>query len=163
MRTLIGGVGYDNLRDLSLGPVLTNRLAAMAWPENVVVDRDLSFGPITIVYRFQDLPDPYQRVVLFGAVNRGRPPGTITTYHWSGQLPPVDEIQARIGEALTGVVSLDNLLIIGGYFGIWPQEVTVIEVEPADEGWGPGFSPTVTCILDEIIAAVRRVVLVLEQ
>jgi hypothetical protein len=83
------------------------------------------------------------------------PPGTITTYRWSGELPDEDEIQARIGEALTGVVDLDNLLVVGEQFKIWPNEVMVLEVEPEDKTWGDGFSPTVTAVVDEVLDTIR--------
>ncbi|MGQ0601516.1 MAG: hydrogenase maturation protease [Anaerolineales bacterium] len=161
MRTLIAGVGYSNLRDMSLGPILTPQLAAMDWPVDIEVD-DLSFGPIAVVQRFQTLAEPYHRVILFSAVSRGHTPGTVTTYLWEHKLPPPDEIQARIGEAVTGVVGLDNLLIIGEHFGIWPEDIIVIEVEPTDEGedgWGPGFSPAVAKAVDDVLATVRRVAL----
>lgn len=161
-KTLVGGVGYSNLRDLSLGPILTAQLGAMAWPAHMDIDADLNFGPIAIVQRFQAMPEPYERVVLFGAVSRGRPAGTIATYRWRNTLPAADEIQARIAEAVTGVVSLDNLLIIGEYFGIWPDELFVVEVEPADTGWGPGFSPEVAGITGEVIRAVRKAALARE-
>ena len=156
MKTLVAGVGYSNLRDLSLGPILTAQLASMDWPADVEVDADLSFGPIAVVQRFQTQPEQYERVVLFAAVSRGRSPGTVTVYRWLGKLPPGEEIQARIGEAVSGVVSLDNLLIIGEHFGIWPKEVIVIEVEPEDESWGSGFSPAVAKAMDTVVAAVRR-------
>ena len=163
MITLVAGVGYTNLRDLSLGPILTAQLAAMDWPVDVEVD-DLSFGPIGIVQRFQAQTDPYERIVLFSAVSRSRLPGAVTVYRWDGvrSAPSAEEIQARIGEAVTGVISLDNLLIIGEHFGIWPKEVIVIEVEPEDEGeagWGPGFSPAVAPVVEEAIATVRRIAL----
>jgi hydrogenase maturation protease len=159
MKTVVGGVGYHNMRDLSLGPVLTAELAEMAWPPHVHIDADFSFGPIAIVQRFHSEPDLCERIVLFAAVSRGRSPGSVTSYRWSGRLPPAAEIQARIGEAVTGVVSLDNLLIIGEQFNIWPAELFVVEVEPADEGWGPGFSPVVKGVLDEVVTAVRRAAL----
>jgi hydrogenase maturation protease len=159
MKTLVGGVGYHNMRDLSLGPVLTAELAEMAWPPHVHIDADFSFGPIAIVQRFHSEPDLCERIVLFAAVSRDRPPGSVTSYRWSGRLPPAAEIQARIGEAVTGVVSLDNLLIIGEQFNIWPAELFVVEVEPADEGWGPGFSPVVESALGEVVTVVRRAAL----
>ena len=157
--TVIGGVGYRNMRDLSVGPVLTARMAEMAWPPHVSVDDDLSFGPIAIVQRFQATPDLCQRLVLFAGIGRGRPPGSVEAYRWAGELPPADEIQARVGEAVTGVVSLDNLLIIGEFFEIWPPELFVVEVEPADQSWGPGFSPPVDAVLEDVITIVRRAAL----
>lgn len=155
-KTLVGGVGYHLMRDLSLGPVLTAQLADMDWPDHVQIDADFSYGPVAIVQRFKSEPDICDKIVLFAAIERGRPPGTITAYRWQGELPDEDEIQARIGEALTGVVSLDNLLVVGEQFNIWPEEVMVVEVEPADLSWGDGFSPTVAVVVDEVIETIRN-------
>lgn len=147
------------MRDLSLGPVLTTQLAEEEWPGWVQVDPDFSYGPVAIVQRFKSEPDLAERIVLFAAIERGRPPGTITDYRWSGQLPGPEEVQARVGEAITGVVSLDNLLVVGEQFDIWPEEVLVVEVEPADLGWGDGFSEPLAGVLDEVLARIRKVTL----
>ena len=69
-------------------------------------------------------------------------------------LPPRAEIQERVAEAVTGVISLDNLLIVCGAFGGLPDDVRVVEVEPVDEGWGEGFSPEVERRLPEIVETV---------
>ena len=159
MKTLVAGVGYHNMRDLSLGPELTARMMEMNWPAQISVDPDFSFGPIAIVQRFQADPSLCDRLVLFAAISRDRQPGTITAYRWPGKLPSTSEIQARIGEAVTGVVSLDNLLIIGEQFGIWPDDLFVVEVEPADESWGPGFSREIEENMGKIIATVQKVAL----
>ena len=151
MRVLVGGVGYPNLRDASLGPRLVGRLARRA-RDGIEVE-DLSYGPVAISHNLRDRP-PYDRLVLFGAVRRGRMPGTIERYRWSDDRPPADEIQERVREAVTGVISLDNVLIVCGEFGGLPGDVRVVEVEPADEGWGDGFSPEVERRLREIEEAV---------
>jgi hydrogenase maturation protease len=155
MRVLVGGVGYRNLRDHSLGPWLADRLSAgtRSQPRNGVEVEDLSYHPIGLSQNLQERPS-YDRVVLVGAVARGREPGTIEAYRWSGELPGPDEIQARVAEAVTGVISLDNVLAVVGTFGGFPDDVRVIEVEPADEGWGEGFSPQVKSKLVEIEEAV---------
>src|SRR5512141_611033 len=101
MHTMIAGVGYQNLRDLSVGPVLVPQLAELDWPAGVEVD-DWSFGPIAVVQRLQDRPGYYQRLVLISSVQRGREPGGMYAYRWNGELPGAEEIQARIGEAVTG-------------------------------------------------------------
>jgi hydrogenase maturation protease len=151
MRVLVGGVGYRNLRDGSLGPHVTDLLAGRA-RDGIEVE-DLSYGPVALSHNLRARP-PYDRLVLVTAVRRGRVPGTIERYHWDGALPPPDEIQARVGEALTGVISLDNLLVVCGAFGGFPDDVCVIEVEPADEGWGEGFSPEVEARLPDVLEAV---------
>ena len=158
-KTLVGGVGYHFMRDLSLGPVLTERLAQLEWPDHVQIDADFSYGPVAIVQRFKCEPDLCDKIVLFSAIERGREPGTIEVYRWPGTLPDSEEVQARVGEALTGVVDLDNLLVVGQQFEIWPSEVIVVEVEPADLNWGDGFSPTLTRILDDVMAKIRDVAL----
>lgn len=152
-RLLVGGVGYRLLRDLSFGPLLADRLAKDKWPDGVEIE-DLSYGPIGVMHNLDSRP-PYDRIVLVGAVKRGRPPGDVLRYSWRRQLPDEEEIQARVAEAVTGVISLDNLLIIATYFGKLPHDVVVIEVEPADEDWGEEFSPEVEAAVPRVIEEIR--------
>jgi hydrogenase maturation protease len=104
-RVLIGGVGYRFLRDGSVGPWVADTLAAEE-RDGVEVE-DVSYHPVGFSQNLQDRA-PYERVVLVGAVDRGRPPGTVTAYRWDGRLPPRDEIQERVSEAVTGVISLET-------------------------------------------------------
>ncbi|HET7076612.1 MAG TPA: hypothetical protein VFM49_04110, partial [Chloroflexia bacterium] len=120
---------------------------------------DLSFGPIAVVQRFEDRPDHYSRVVLVAAAVRHRAPGGIYCYRWDGCLPGPEEIQGRVGEAIMGVIDLDNLLIVGGHFGIWPREVVVIEVEPCDVEWGAAFSPVVQAAMPALLTTTRALAL----
>ncbi len=148
-RTLIGGVGYRYTRDLAFGPLLIDRLRGAPWLDGIEVE-DLSYAPIAIVQRWQE--SPYDRIVLIGAVPRGfRLVGTLCRYCPTGILPDPDEIQDRVGEALTGIVSLDNLLIVTRTFGVLPRDVEVIEVEPDDLGWGDGLSPRVNEAMEPAI------------
>lgn len=155
---MIAGVGHPNLRDLSIGPALVPKLREMAWPDGVDVD-DWSFGPIAVVQRLEDRPGHYERIVLLSAVERGREPGTVTCCRWGGELPDAGEIQDRIGEAVMGIISLDNLLIVGEHFGAWPGDVRTVEVEPEACEFGLDFSPRIDAALDEVMAAVRRTAL----
>ncbi|MDQ6779126.1 MAG: hydrogenase maturation protease [Actinomycetota bacterium] len=151
MRVLVGGVGYRYLRDGSVGPLLTERLAAelASTPSNGVEVEDLSYGPVALSMNLQERPD-YDRLVVFAAVERGRSPGTVNAYRWDGALPDHDQIQERVAEAVTGVISLDNLLIVCGALGGLPADVRVVEIEPEDLGWGEGFSQTVEDKLPEL-------------
>ncbi len=158
MQVLIAGVGYPFLRDLSIGPVLVPELQRLDWPSGVEVD-DWSIGPIAIVQRLEVRPHPYDRIVLFAGVERGREPGLVSSYRWPGDLPDPEEIQQRVGEAVMGVISLDNLLIIGQHFDVFPSDVVVVEVEPEDTGWGADFTPRIQAALDETVATVRRAAL----
>lgn len=156
-RVLVGGVGYRNLRDHSVGPLLIERLQPQAWPSGVEID-DLSFGPIAFVQRLQDL-EPYDRIVFVAAVGRGRVRGEVYRYRWDGFLPDAEEIQARVAEAVTGVIGLDNLVIIAGYFGVLPREVILVEIEPVVEEWGDTFTPLVEQALPHAEALIREAVL----
>lgn len=157
-RVLIGTVGYHNLRDYSIGPKLLPRLQQLAWPSGVTVD-EMNWGPIAIVQHFETLAQPYDRVVFLSAFKGERPPGTVTLRRWRGGLPSPEEIQDRVAEAVTGVISLDNLLIVGQYFNIWPVEVIVVDVEPGVQEAGDTLTPAVEAALPEVIEAVRRAAL----
>ena len=147
MRVLVGGVGYRFLRDNALGVILTDSLASRA--TNGIEVEDLGYHPIGFTQNLQERPD-YDRIVLVGAIKRGREPGTVTAYRWDHALPPAKEIQDRVSETATGVISLDNLLIVTEQFGGFPDDVWVVEIEPEDEGWGDGFSPTIEAKLAEV-------------
>ena len=152
-RVLVGGVGYTCLGDLSVGPALIERLAGASWPPGVVVE-DLSYGPLDVLYRLQ-ASSPFTAGVFVTAAVRGRTPGLVYREHWQRASLPADELQARIAEAVTGVISLDNLLYILSYFGALPPEVVVLEVEPLRETWGMEFSPPVQAALAEAETSVR--------
>ncbi len=139
-KTFIGTVGYNNLRNHSIGPALLPQLQKMQWAEGVELD-ELNWGPIAIVQKFQSLTIPYDRVILIAAIERpGRNIGDITIYKWMGKLPDEEMIQRCVGDAVTGVISVENLLIIGEYFQIWPGEIFVVDVEPGPEQAGEGFT-----------------------
>ncbi len=148
---LIGGIGYRNLRDGSVGIHVIEGLADRAG--GGVEVEDVSYHPVGLAQNLQERPD-YDRVVLVAAVARGRTPGTVTAYRWEGRLPDDDEIQARVSEAVTGVISLDNTLIVCGTLGGFPGDVRVVEVEPASEDWGEELSPEIEERLPEIVEAV---------
>ena len=151
MRVLVGGVGYRFLRDGSVGPHVTDLLAERA--TNGIEVEDLSYDPVALSMNLKERV-PYDRVVLFAAVERGREPGTVERYRWDGVLPPPKEVQDSVAEAVSGVISLDNTLAVCGAFGGLPDDVRVVEVEPEDMGWGDGFSPTVEAKLPEVVEAV---------
>lgn len=149
MRILIACVGYRNLRDLSAGPLAADRLLARRWPLEIVV-RDLSYGPVAVVQNLQD-EAPFDRAIFLASVARGREPCGPYVYVWDRRLPAAAAIQACITEAITGVISLDNLLIIAEYFRVLPAEVTVIEIEPADTSWGEGLTPSAEAAFDRAL------------
>ncbi|HET9533112.1 MAG TPA: hydrogenase maturation protease [Blastocatellia bacterium] len=151
---LVSGIGYSNLSDMSFGRVLLSELSGMQWPDHVHVE-DLNYGPIMIYQWLEASPIKYNRAVFVSAAKRGREPGTLDVYRWHGILPDEAEIQSRIEEAVTGVISLDNLLIVCKHFGVLPEDVIIVEVEPEKEDWGLQFSPVVAARVVEAIEIIR--------
>lgn len=159
LRVLIGTIGYHNLRDYSVGPKLLPLLKTITWPNGIEIE-EMNWNPIAIVQKFQTLKEPYHRVVFLTARACGRPPGTISLRKWNGGvLPDENNIQQRIAEAVTGVINIDNLLIIGEYFKIWPEEVAIIDVEPGEEEMGDTFTPPVKKVIPLVLEMVKKATL----
>ncbi len=155
---LIGCVGHPFLRDTSVGPTLVPTLNAMDWPAGVEI-YDIHFGPIHAVQWLEEKPGYYSRAVFLSAVKRDREPGSVSVYRWDHALPDADEIHERVCEAVTGIIGLENLLIIGEHFGVWPLEVAVVEVEPCDEEFGADLSEPVQAAVPFLLDAVHRLAL----
>lgn len=159
MRAVIGGVGYRNLRDHSLGIVMSDELEPLARPPALLVE-DLCYGPVAVAQWFLDeaREAPITRAVFITAISRddGRPPGTISAYRWNHALPSQDEIQRCVVDAVTGVILLDNTLIVVEWMGALPEETIVIEVEPLEHAFGHELSPAVAAAYAEV----RRLALV---
>lgn len=153
-RVLVGGVGYTNLRDLSFGPLLVERLRLSAWPSGIDIE-DLSAGAIHEVHVLQSR-EPYDAAILISGVRRGGPAGTIRAYQWEHEPRTVDEIQERVSEALVGIIGLDTLLTVLDHFKALPDDTRIVEVEPRDEGWGPELSPAVDLVMSEVERLVRE-------
>jgi hydrogenase maturation protease len=153
---LVGGVGVPWLRDLDFGAQLVRRLESegRAFPPGVVVE-DLSYAAHRVLHRLWELRP--EKVVLVGAMPRATdPPGTVRRYRLDLAPPPPAEVHARLGEAVGGVIDLDHTLAVVRHWNGLPEDTVVIEVEPADDSFGLGFSP-------EVEAAVGRVVALLEE
>ena len=73
-----------------------------------------------------------------------------------GGLPDEEMIQACIGDAVTGVISAENLLIIGEHFKIWPNEVYLVDVEPGPEEAGEELTEEVKKIVPDVIDIIRQ-------
>ena len=152
-RVLVAGVGYRNLRDMSLGPLLIDRLQSAQWPEGIEVE-DLSYGPIAIMHSLDERP-PYDRMVFVSGAKRGRTPGEIHRFAWLHELPDAEEIHQRVTEAATGVIDLENLLIVATYFKKLPKDVVVFEVEVADDSFGETMTPIVENAIPDLIEQLR--------
>lgn len=139
------------LRNHSVGPVLLPELQRISWPAQVTVD-ELNWGPIAIVQEFQAQQQPYERVILLCALERpGRSVGQISVFQWQEGLPDEQQIQACIGDAATGVISVENLLVIGTFFEIWPEEVFLVDVEPGPQSAGEELTEEVSRQIPQIL------------
>ena len=133
----IGLIGYYQfVRGYPIGPELRERLEELHRQDEDIVIMEMNWGPIAIVQDFQANSISYDRIVLIAAVDRGLDAGTVTCRHWIGGKLDVLAVQERVFEAVTGVISLDNLLVIGEHFGIWPEEVITVEIQLANSAFG---------------------------
>lgn len=127
-RVLVGLIGfYPFVESYPLGTAFVDRLKAPPWPKDACI-QEMNWGPVAIVQDLEARASRPERVVLVTAVDRGLPAGTIQCRRWMGGPMDTQELQARMFEAVTGVIHVDNLLAIGQHFGIWPDEVITVEV-----------------------------------
>ena len=136
-KILIGIVGYSPVLDsYPLGPNLMNNLKERDWA-NINVDvQNMTWSPIHITQRLQENKLEFDRVVLVGSKTISTSPGRVESYKWKSKKVDEIKIQERIFEGVTGVVSLENTLVIGDYFKIWPNEVFTVEVDLPGEVFG---------------------------
>ena len=155
-KIFIGTVGYHNLSNHSIGSALMPQLQKMIWVPGVDVD-ELNWGPIAIVQKFQSFSTAYDCVILLSAIERpDRKIGDITVFKWMGKLPDEEMIQRCIGDAVTGVISVENLLIIGEYFKIWPKETFFVDVEPGPEEAGENFTEAMQQAIPDLILTLQH-------
>src|SRR5262245_14858617 len=155
MRSLIAGVGYLNLSDSSVGPIVAAELKKELWPAHVSVE-DLSYGPISVLHRLQDASPRYDRLVLITASDFGAKQPALRSSPWSAVLPAPTEVQRRIEEAITGVIDWKNLLVILQQFEALPAEVFVIAIQPVKTDFGMELSPGVAALLREVRRVARE-------
>lgn len=146
-------MGYRNLRDHSLGIVMSDELEALAQPPTLLVE-DLCYGPVAVAQWFLEEARvaPITRAVFITAIERDddRPPGTICAYRWDRVLPDDDVIQRCVVDAVTGVILLDNTLIVVEWMHALPDETVVIEVQPLEHAFGDAMSDDVARAYDEV-------------
>jgi hydrogenase maturation protease len=152
-QTLVGGIGIPWLRDLDFGTQWVNRVADLDWPDHVIVE-DMSYAAHRVLHRLQEVRP--SKVVLVGCMPRREdPPGTIRRYELDLTPPGDDEVQDRLSEAAMGIIDLDHTLAVVRYYGEFPADTVVIEIEPEDDSFGLGFSDAVEATVDDVLALVR--------
>jgi len=152
MSTLVGGVGELFQGDLDLGRLAAERLADEAKPRLVWVE-ELHYGAVAVVQRIQELG--VDSMILVGAVRGTRAPGSV---HRRLVRPPAlarQELQAAIGDAVTGYVGINLIIEVATGLRALPRRTVVVEVEPEVVGPGEGLSPSAAAGLDRAVDLVR--------
>lgn len=158
-KTLIGTVGYHVLGNHSMPPTLFSHLQNLDLPDHIKVD-ELNWGPVAVVQMFEAETPPFEKVIILCAIEReGRDIGQMDIFKWGGGLPDEEQIQACVGDAATGVISVENLLVIGEYFKVWKDEVYLVDVEPGPEIAGESFTPEMEAKIPDILSAIRSLAL----
>ncbi len=150
---LVGGLGMPGLRDLDFGRQVVRYLEHLEWPGGVVVE-DLSYAAHLVLHRVQELRPA--KVVLISAVARGEPPGSLRCYRLNLAPPSPEDVHEGLAVAGGGMADLDHTLAVVRHWGGFPPDTTVIEVEPADCSFGPGFSEELGECIEPILAMVRE-------
>ena len=152
LSVLVGGVSELFQSDLDFGRLAVERLWTEELGPDVVVE-ELHYGAVAVAQRLEELrPDTR---VLISAVRRERPVGTVER-RWIDPpaLAPAD-LQAAVGDAVTGYVHPDLVIEIASGFGVLPARTVAIEVEPECTGSGEGLSASVVGALDIALELVR--------
>ncbi len=152
-RALVGGLGMPGLRDLDFGRQVVRYLKDLEWPDGVVVE-ELSCAAHLALHEVQELRPA--KVVLVGTAARGvQPPGSVRRYRLDGAPPPPEAVHEGLSASVTGMADLDHTLDVVRHWGGFPSDTVVIEVEPADCSFGPGFSEEVGDSIEQVLAVVR--------
>ena len=132
-RVFVGSFGKPGHRDLDFGRQVIDCLQQVDWPAGVVIE-ELPCSPALVLNRLQELRP--SKVVLLGAVARGdEPPGSVRRYAFHHATVP----------------DVDHGLTLARQWGGLPADTVVIEVEPADTGYGPGFSEELAGSFDPML------------
>ncbi len=152
MRILVGGVSELFQSDLDLGRLAVERLQDEEWEGHVLIE-ELHYGAVAVTQRLEDLrPDV---LVLVGAVRRGRPLGTVERRLVEPPALTPEDVQAAVGDAVTGYVHVDLIVDVATGLGVLPRRTLTIEVEPERTGPGEGLSASGAAGLEEALALVR--------
>ncbi len=157
-RVIVGGVGYPDLCDHSIGIEIQERLSDWNAPPTVSVE-DLSYNPIAVCQRLDDeaADKRFTRMVIVSAVRREtRPAGTVHCYRWDRELPAPEVIQDAVTDAVTGIIALENTLVIIGYFGALPAETIVVEIEPEAHEFGAALSDAVRAVFEPVCERIKQ-------
>lgn len=152
MTVLVGGVSQLYQGDLDLGRRAAERLGAEALGPGVVVE-ELHYGAVAVAQRLEELCPT--AVILVGAAERARPPGTVQRRRVRCSPAPTEVVQHAVADAVTGYVTIDLVVDVGTGLGALPARTVTVEVEPARTGPSEDLSPEAEAGLEEALELVR--------
>lgn len=153
MTVLVGGVSELFQGDLDLGRLAVQRLQGEGLADNIFVE-DLHYGAVAVTQRIDELQP--QTMILVGAVKRGRPPGTVVRRWVTPVVLSQSELQAAVGDAVTGYVAIDLIVEVTCGLSRLPPRTVAIEVEPEHIGPIEGLTPSAAQGLEEALHLVRN-------
>jgi len=149
---LVGGVSELFQHDLDLGRLAIEQLQGEQLGHGVRVE-ELHYGAVAVAQRLEDLRP--QALILISAVQRGRPPGTVERRRVQPPELSTADVQAAVGDAVTGYVHPDLVIEIATALGFLPARTIAVEVEPEITGSGEGLSASAAEGLQVALALVR--------
>ena len=153
MVVVVGGVGQLYQGDFDLGRVAVERLRDEDFGDGVVVE-DLSYGAVAVAQRLEELRA--DALILVGAVERGRPPGSVTCLPVTTLTLTPSEVQLAITDAVTGYIAIDLIVEVAHGLGMLPPHTVAIEVEPARVEPSVTLSREAEVALGEVLELVRQ-------
>ena len=153
---VVGGVSELYQGDLDLGRRAVEVLASEFADRPGVAVEDFYYGPVAVAQRLAELvPDA---LVLVGAVERGRRPGSVHVRRpRAGRSEPAAS-QAAVGDAVVGYVGVDLLVEVAAALGALPADVAVVEVEPASTACSTELSPLGALAVGPALDSVRSAI-----
>lgn len=153
MTIFVGGVSELYQSDLDLGRLAIERLQGESWGAETVIE-ELHYGAVAVAQRLEEVrPDA---LVLISAVRRDRRIGTVERCRITPPDLSTAELQAAVGDAVTGYVHVDLIIDVATGLGFLPSRTVSIEVEPETTSSGEGLSPSARSGLEIALTHVRN-------
>jgi hypothetical protein len=149
---LVGGVSELYQHDLDLGRLAIEQLQGEQLGHGVVVE-ELHYGAVAVAQRLEDLQPA--ALILISAVLRDRPAGTVERRRVQPPELTTADVQAAVGDAVTGYVHPALVVEIATALGCLPPRTVTIEVEPEVTGSGEGLSASAAAGLELALTLVR--------
>ena len=166
MSVLVGGVGELFQGDLDVGRRAVERLLQEPLPRpgrspdpgsdpafEVIVE-ELHYGAVAVAQRLEELAPT--TLILLGAVRRDRPAGTVERRRIDAPALTTEQVQAAVGDAVTGYVGVDLVVEVATGFGVLPARTVSIELEPELVAPGDALSVSASQGLETMLEVVRQ-------